>query len=110
LTIAMTESARERHIERFFEADLRFHEALWRMSGNSFLPRLLAQTLAPLLAFLFIRNLRRHREIEMTASAEAHVEIARAIRSRDKEAARRVIQQKLQVFADEHLDWYDNEG
>jgi DNA-binding FadR family transcriptional regulator len=46
----------------------------------------------------------------MTASAEAHVEIARAIRSRDKEAARRVIQQKLQVFADEHLDWYDNEG
>jgi DNA-binding GntR family transcriptional regulator len=109
-TVAMKAAARDRDLKRFFDLDLQFHEMLWGLSGNSFLPHLLEQTLVPLLAFLFIRNLRKHQQIEMMNSADAHVEIALAIRTRDKETARRVAREKLQMFEDEHLDWYENEG
>jgi DNA-binding GntR family transcriptional regulator len=107
VTELMKEAASQKDPQQFFELDFRFHNTLWNLSGNSFLPRLLEQTLAPLLAFLFIRNLRRNLEIDMMESAEAHVEVAEAILSRNKETARRVTQQKLQMFADQHLAWYE---
>lgn len=107
LTERMKEAARVRDPQRFFELDLQFHEVLWGMSGNSLLPRLLSQTLVPLLAFLFIRNLRRHLDIDMMESADAHVDIAKAILSRDAEAARNVAKQKFKMFADQHLGWYE---
>jgi DNA-binding GntR family transcriptional regulator len=106
LTEQMIESARVRDPQGFFELDLQFHEVLWGMSGNSLLPRLLSQTLLPLLAFLFIRNLRRHLEIDMMVSAVAHVDIARAIQTRDVETARETARRKFQMFADQHLGWY----
>lgn len=107
VTELMKEAAFHRDTRQFFTLDLRFHDTLWRASGNSFLPRLLEQTLAPLLAFLFLRNLRRNREIDMMESAMAHVEVAKAIMSRHKESARRVMQEKLRMFADQHLAWYE---
>lgn len=106
VTQAMKAAAAARDVHQFFGLDVRFHETLWRLSGNSLLPKLLAQTLMPLLAFLFIRNLRHHLQIDMQDSAAAHVEIAQAILSRDKAAARRVAQQKFQMFADDHLKWF----
>jgi DNA-binding GntR family transcriptional regulator len=107
VTELMKAAASQKDPQQFFDLDFRFHDTLWKLSGNSFLPRLLEQTLAPLLAFLFIRNLRRNLEIDMMESAEAHVEMAKAILSRHKETARRVTQQKLQMFADQHLAWYE---
>jgi DNA-binding GntR family transcriptional regulator len=107
LTASMKDAAFHKDTQQFFTLDLRFHDSLWKLSGNSFLPRLLEQTLAPLLAFLYIRNLRRNLEIDLMESAEAHVEVAKAIMSRDKDTARRVTQQKLQMFADQHLAWYE---
>ena len=109
VTDAMQSAAEGRRVEEFFGLDVRFHEILWRLSGNSLLPRLLAQALMPLLAFLFIRNLRRHQQIEMRDSATAHIEIAEAILTRDKELARRVAREKFQMFADDHLKWYEGE-
>jgi DNA-binding GntR family transcriptional regulator len=107
ITDLMKEAASQKDPQQFFDLDFRFHDTLWKLSGNSFLPRLLEQTLAPLLAFLFIRNLRRNLRIDMMESAQAHVEVATAILSRHKETARRVTQQKLQMFADQHLAWYE---
>ncbi len=107
ITDRMKEAAAERSPEGFFGLDMHFHQTLWALSNNSFLPRLLEQTLAPLLAFLFIRNLRRHVATDMMDSAEAHVEIARALQTRDKAAARRITQEKLTMFADQHLEWYE---
>ncbi|MGA7239808.1 MAG: GntR family transcriptional regulator [Bryobacteraceae bacterium] len=107
ITDSMKAAAIERVPQRFFELDMSFHHTLWRLSNNSFLPRLLEQTLAPLLAFLFIRNLRRNLDIDMMDSAQAHVEIAKAMLTRDKGAARRVAQEKLTMFADQHLALYD---
>jgi DNA-binding GntR family transcriptional regulator len=107
VTELMKAAAFQKDPQQFFDLDFQFHDTLWKLSGNSFLPRLLEQTLAPLLAFLFIRNLRRNLEIDMMESAEAHVEVAKAMLSRNKETARRVTQQKLQMFADQHLAWYE---
>jgi DNA-binding GntR family transcriptional regulator len=106
----MCEAAEVHDIRRYHECDIQFHESLWRLSGNSVLPRLLAQTLMPLLAFLFMRNLRKNDQLNLTASAEAHIEIAKAILRRDKKAARRVARQKFRLFASEHLNWYESEG
>jgi DNA-binding GntR family transcriptional regulator len=106
----MKEAAEVRDMRRYHDWDVQFHQTLWRISGNSVLPRLLAQTLMPLLAFLFMRNLRKNHQLEMTASAVAHIEIAEAILRRDKKAARRVAQQKFRQFAQEHLNWYESEG
>jgi len=107
ITDSMKEAAGARDPQRFFQLDLAFHQTLWRLSNNSFLPRLLEQALAPLLAFLFIRNLRRHIDIDMLDSAQAHVDMAEAILTRNKETARRVAQEKLTMFADQHLALYE---
>ncbi len=107
VTDAMERAARARDVREFFALDVRFHETLWRLSGNSLLPRLLAQALMPLLAFLFIRNLRNHQQIDMQDSAAAHVEIAEAILSRDKELARKVARAKFRMFAEDHLQWFE---
>jgi len=107
ITDRMKEAASQRDPQTFFELDLSFHQALWQLSNNSFLPRLLEQALAPLLAFLFIRNLRRNLDIDMQRSAQAHVEMAEAILTRDKDLARRVAQEKLMMFADQHLALYE---
>jgi DNA-binding GntR family transcriptional regulator len=107
ITDRMKEAAEEVVPGRFFELDMSFHQELWKLSNNSFLPRLLEQTLAPLLAFLFIRNLRRNIDIDMSESSQAHVDMAEAILTRDKETARRVAQEKLMMFADQHLALYE---
>jgi DNA-binding GntR family transcriptional regulator len=107
ITDSMKAAAIELVPQRFFELDMSFHQTLWRLSGNSFLPRLLEQALAPLLAFLFIRNLRRNIDIDMMDSAQAHVDMAEAILTRNKETARRVAQEKLMMFADQHLALYE---
>ena len=107
VTERMRKAAEAGERPAFFQQDLAFHETLWKLSHNSFLPRLLEQALAPLLAFLFLRNLRRNVGIDMMESTQAHVEIAQAILSGDKEQARRVTQEKLTMFAEQHLALYE---
>jgi len=106
VTRDMRSAADAKDVQEFFAHDFRFHEKLWKASGNTFLPRLLSQLMLPLLAFLFIRNLRHHTHIDMGASAEAHVEIANAILLRDKAQARKMAGQKFQMFSDQHLNLY----
>jgi hypothetical protein len=65
-----------------------------------------ADEMLPLLAFLFIRNLRRHSHIDMVASAAAHAGIANAILLRDRVTARAIAERKFQMFSDQHLNLY----
>jgi len=106
----MQEAAQARDLARFFDIDVRFHETLWRLSGNFVLPKLLSQTLMPVLAFLFMRNLRNRDQLELAGAAAAHAEIAQAMLKRDREAGRQVAQQKFRLFAEQHLSWYRSEG
>ena len=78
VAVEMQEAAQARDLSRFFDMDVRFHETLWRLSGNFVLPKLLSQTLMPVLAFLFMRNLRDNDQLELGDAAAAHVEIARS--------------------------------
>ena len=103
----MQRAGRAHDIEEFFELDMQFHDLLWRLSGSSLLPRILSQTLIPLLAFLFIRNARKRVKTDLNGSADAHAEIAAAIRGRDKRSAKRVVREKFQIFAQQHLRWFD---
>jgi DNA-binding GntR family transcriptional regulator len=109
VALLMQEAAGARDLSRFFDLDVQFHETLWRLSGNCVLPKLLSQTLMPLLAFLFMRNLRNNNQLELGEAAVAHVEIAAALLKRDREAARQVAQQKFRLFAEQHLSWYRSE-
>jgi DNA-binding GntR family transcriptional regulator len=107
ITDQMKDVAGDPNPRPFFDLDITFHQTLWSLSHNSFLPRLLEQALSPLLAFLFIRNLRRNLDIDLMASAQAHVDMAEAILTRDKSHARQVAQEKLMMFADQHLALYE---
>lgn len=106
----MQEAALARDLARFFDSDVRFHEQLWRMSGNCLLPKLLSQTLMPVLAFLFMRNLRNNKQLDLTEAACCHGEIADAILKRDRDAAREIAARKFRQFAEQHLSWYQTEG
>ena len=108
ITRAMRAAGDEKDVNGFFSHDFRFHEKLWKASGNIFLPRLLSQLMLPLMAFLFIRNLRHNSHIDMGASAEAHAELAKVILLRDKVKARTVAEQKFKMFSDQHLNLYNN--
>ena len=110
LARTMQKAAESRDMARFFDVDTQFHETLWRLSGNFVLPKLLSETLMPVLAFLFMRNLRNNNQLELGDAAAAHVEIAQAIQKRDGEAARQVARQKFRLFAEQHLSWYRSEG
>jgi DNA-binding GntR family transcriptional regulator len=109
ITGFMKAAAQSKDVEEFFAQDFQFHETLWKLSGNSFMPRLLAQLMLPLLAFLFLKNLRNHSHIDLAASAQAHVDLAGALLTRNKDVARQVAHQKLQMFADQHLSLFSEE-
>jgi len=109
VALEMRKAAAAHDLERFFDVDVQFHEMLWRLSGNFVLPKLLSQTLMPVLAFLFMRNLRDRSQLQLADAAAAHVEIAQAILRRDREAARQVARQKFGLFAEQHLGWYRSE-
>lgn len=114
VALLMQEAAQARDLPRFFSLDVEFHETLWRLSGNCLLPKLLAQTLMPALAFLFMRNLRGNSQLQLADAAAAHVEIAQSILKRDRDGgpsgARQVALQKFRLFAEQHLSWYRSEG
>jgi DNA-binding GntR family transcriptional regulator len=107
-TQRMKVAAQARNTSDFFAHDLVFHEILWKLSGNPFLSRSLSPLMLPLLAFLFIRNLRNHSHIDLLESAAAHEDIVEAILTRDKDHARQVLQQKLQMFYDQHVNLFDD--
>ena len=100
----MVEIAQSGDAKAFHSRDQVFHETLWSCSGNSFLPKVLAQVMMPLLAFLFIRHLRGSGQIDLISSANAHADIANAIARRDKEAARAISANAFRMFAEQHLD------
>jgi DNA-binding GntR family transcriptional regulator len=106
ITRDMKTAAEARDVREFFNHDFRFHDRLWRLSGNAFLPKMLSQLMLPLLAFLFIRNLRQNSHIDLAQSAEAHVEIANAILTHDKVQSRKIAEKKFGLFADQHLNLY----
>jgi len=106
----MVNIARSGNAMAFYSRDREFHEALWSSSGNTFLPKVLSQVMLPLLAFLFIRNARGQGKIDLVRSANAHVDIAQSILTRNKASARQVAQAAFGMFSSQHLNLIDRFG
>jgi DNA-binding GntR family transcriptional regulator len=96
----MREAAEAMELARFYENDLKFHQALWALSENPFLVMGLEQIVVPLFAFSIMRNSHASRE-ELLKSVEQHERIASAIKTRDAASARKVIQEVISVFGEQ---------
>jgi DNA-binding GntR family transcriptional regulator len=82
--------------EKSVRADIEFHSAIWRFSGNEFLVRTLSQIAIPMFAFGTIA----FQPLDYQALAVAHKAIALAIISGDAKEARRATKSVLERFKD----------
>ncbi len=103
ITEDMSAAGEAGNIDGFYRADLRFHQTMWALSGNTFLAKALHQTMLPLLCFCMLKNIRDHGYVDMAVSAAAHREIVEAISTRDMQNVGRVMREKLEMFARQHL-------
>jgi DNA-binding GntR family transcriptional regulator len=90
----LEEAGRTGGREKSVRADIEFHSAIWRFSGNEFLVRTLSQIAIPMFAFGTIA----FQPLDYQALAAAHKEIALAIISGDAKAARRATKSVLERF------------
>ena len=104
LAKAMMTAARAKDAGEFFAKDREWHETLWAATRNVFLERILVQLMGPLLAFLFLRNLRHYAKLDLKSSARDHLDMVEAMATGDGQKARAVARAKFTHFAREHLD------
>jgi len=90
-------AARRENLAEFLRADITFHKAIWRFSGNAFLERALSQVTAPQLAFAAIKVL-SHPGTSWASIVSAHQQMARAVLKGDKESARQIVRRVLEEF------------
>ncbi|MEK7408825.1 MAG: GntR family transcriptional regulator [Acidobacteriota bacterium] len=84
----------EQHAE-FYRADLDFHRALWRATGNASLAEALERLAPKLFAFVIIRHARATRE-KLVATAETHGTLLALIRSRELTAATELMEASME--------------
>jgi DNA-binding GntR family transcriptional regulator len=91
----MTEAARNREARAFYEFDLQFHRACWRLSGNLFLERSLENLVPPLFAFVLNAS-----EITVApAVAQQHRALVNALRDMQEPEFSSTVRQTLSSFA-----------
>jgi len=105
---ALKAAATRRSVEDFYRADLELHRTMWRLTGNKFLEKALAQVVVPLFAFAMIKAV-AHPGFDFASNARRHDELIRAILSADKAHARRKAEQIFQAFWDEGLRLFAEE-
>lgn len=105
---ALKAAATDRSVEDFYRADLELHRTMWRLTGNKFLEKALAQIVVPLFAFAMIKVV-AHPGFDLVSNARRHDELIRAILLDDKAHARRKAEQILKAFWDEGLRLFAEE-
>lgn len=100
LTAAMDHlegSAQAGDIRGWNRSDLDFHQTLWRLTGNPFLEKALAQTSVPFFAFAELVYL-QSKPRDLVQQAAQHGLIVSAILGGNKQQAQRVTRQVLKEF------------
>jgi DNA-binding GntR family transcriptional regulator len=105
---ALKAAASDRSVEDFYRADLELHRTMWRLTGNKFLEKALAQVVVPLFAFAMIKAV-THPGFDFASNARRHDELIRAILLGNRAHARRKAEQVLQSFCDEGLGLFADE-
>jgi DNA-binding GntR family transcriptional regulator len=75
----MKTAAETSDFERFYQNDLEFHRALWRLSQNRYLGNVLETLVVPLFAFFLIRT-RLDYTVDLLGSAQRHHQLLETIR------------------------------
>ena len=76
----MRTAAEASDFERFYQNDLEFHRALWRLSQNRYLASTLETLVVPLFAFFLIRT-RLDYTVDLLGSAQRHHQLLDTIRN-----------------------------
>ncbi|HXK59205.1 MAG TPA: GntR family transcriptional regulator [Acidobacteriota bacterium] len=84
------------------QADLRFHQYIWRRSGNPELFRILEELTAPL--FVFSLQAYQQTRRSLAASARSHHDIVAALRTKDPDAIRDAIQKHTSAHYQRFLE------
>jgi len=97
----MKQAAHENDQESFTQADICFHRQIAQMSGNSFIIRVLE-----IVDDVYRAHLHRmNQSISLVYSLDSHRNLTEAIRSKDKEAAARIISESVQESIREVRQW-----
>ena len=83
VTLHLETAAIAGNIDDFRKLDLELHQMTWKLSGNTFIPRMIEQVTLPLLAFFPIPG------PSMLAVAKARLSMALHLEKRDVEQARK---------------------
>ena len=100
----MSDAAKQGDRNGYYEADLRFHQALWELAGNEYLSASLEQIVVPLFAFYLVLY-GRHGSGSNTLpeAVAAHQDLVQQLRSGDVSslaAIRNIVQLSLEHHQD----------
>lgn len=97
----MKHAALQNDPESFTQADIRFHQQIAHMSGNSFIMRVLE-----ILDDVYRAHLRRmNQTISLVYSLDSHQNLTEAIKNKDQEAAARIISESIRDSIREVRQW-----
>lgn len=96
-------AARAGDAQMFYDADLKFHQTLWRLADNLFLERALDQITIPLFAFVMIQVVARQ-TIDLRAAYGDHARIVEIILEGDRKRAMRITREVLGAFEQAALE------
>ena len=82
---------------QFSRSDLEFHEIIWRMSGNRFVEKALRTVATPQFSYVLIRSF-RHTRLDLVAITQEHRDILQVLKTRDPEACRQFVTEKVENF------------
>ena len=105
----MFDAAQVEAMERFWQADLRFHQALWQATGNQHLADSLERLVAWRFALVIIRRRRPDRSA-LEAIASRHQELLRLIQAGEIEAAKAAMVESMHRARLDDLEWVKEFG
>ena len=100
----MFSAAQTEALERFWQADLRFHRALWRATGNQHLVDCLERLVGWRFALVIIRRRRPDRS-GLEAIASGHQELLRLILAGEIEEAKTAMMESMHRARANDLEW-----
>ena len=96
----MKDSAGQRDMDRFHEADLAFHRRIWQLSGNEYLVEALEKLVIPIFAFFVMKSRLLETRIDV---ADTHGQIVEAWKNTDAAGLRELMKETLTGFREEWL-------
>ncbi len=87
----MRKTARDRDFESFIDADLEFHQAIWRLSNNPYLEQALLHISIRQFAYYRIQAMQGHTRWDMDRLVEKHGEILDRLEGRTRKSSGKII-------------------